>query len=172
MPPWLNPWLLAAVAMSMALHFLILLVPPLPVSFCPAPILFCDRVQIFLQQSGPVLVTGPLWALLLWKLPGRLGVGRSEGAWCKQLVLWEPSDLGNQRGGDKTPCCGESLEARAGGLCSIPVQNASHSSNRTKRIWSLGEGRGSQGRAGTSGRGSKVDKDLEVGPQGTSWTCS
>lgn len=34
MPPWLNPWLLAAVAMSMALHFLILLVPPLPVS-CP-----------------------------------------------------------------------------------------------------------------------------------------
>lgn len=115
MPPWLNPWLLAAVAMSMALHFLILLVPPLPVSFCPAPILFCDRVQIFLQQSGPVLVTGPLWALLLWKLPGRLGVGRSEGAWCKQLVLWEPSDLGNQRGGDKTPCCGESLEARAGG---------------------------------------------------------
>lgn len=36
MPPWLNPWLLAAVAMSMALHFLILLVPPLPVSGCLA----------------------------------------------------------------------------------------------------------------------------------------
>uniref|UniRef100_F1RGR0 Calcium-transporting ATPase n=1 Tax=Sus scrofa TaxID=9823 RepID=F1RGR0_PIG len=36
MPPWLNPWLLAAVAMSMALHFLILLVPPLPVSHHPA----------------------------------------------------------------------------------------------------------------------------------------
>lgn len=35
MPPWLNPWLLAAVIMSMALHFLILLVPPLPVSGAP-----------------------------------------------------------------------------------------------------------------------------------------
>ena len=41
MPPWLNPWLLAAVAMSMALHFLILLVPPLPVSRCPALLPSC-----------------------------------------------------------------------------------------------------------------------------------
>ena len=41
MPPWLNPWLLAAVAMSMALHFLILLVPPLPVSLCPALVPSC-----------------------------------------------------------------------------------------------------------------------------------
>lgn len=41
MPPWLNPWLLAAVAMSMALHFLILLVPPLPVSCCPALLPSC-----------------------------------------------------------------------------------------------------------------------------------
>ena len=40
MPPWLNPWLLAAVAMSMALHFLILLVPPLPVSLHPALLTF------------------------------------------------------------------------------------------------------------------------------------
>lgn len=42
MPPWLNPWLLAAVAMSMALHFLILLVPPLPVSSPLRPPLFQD----------------------------------------------------------------------------------------------------------------------------------
>ena len=50
MPPWLNPWLLAAVTMSMALHFLILLVPPLPVSQGPAllpfPSSWGDQVQV------------------------------------------------------------------------------------------------------------------------------
>lgn len=38
MPPWLNPWLLGAVVMSMALHFLILLVPPLPLIFQVTPL--------------------------------------------------------------------------------------------------------------------------------------
>lgn len=32
MPPWLNIWLLGAIIMSMALHFLILYVKPMPVS--------------------------------------------------------------------------------------------------------------------------------------------
>lgn len=32
MPPWLNLWLLGAIVMSMALHFLILYVKPMPVS--------------------------------------------------------------------------------------------------------------------------------------------
>ena len=32
MPPWLNIWLLGAIVMSMALHFLILYVKPMPVS--------------------------------------------------------------------------------------------------------------------------------------------
>lgn len=32
MPPWSNPWLVGAICLSMALHFLILYVDPLPVS--------------------------------------------------------------------------------------------------------------------------------------------
>lgn len=32
MPPWLNIWLLGAIVMSMALHFFILYVKPMPVS--------------------------------------------------------------------------------------------------------------------------------------------
>lgn len=32
MPPWVNPWLLGAVALSMALHFMILHIPFLSVS--------------------------------------------------------------------------------------------------------------------------------------------
>ena len=34
MPPWSNPWLVGAICLSMALHFLILYVDPLPVSVC------------------------------------------------------------------------------------------------------------------------------------------
>ncbi|KAG8517116.1 Sarcoplasmic/endoplasmic reticulum calcium ATPase 3, partial [Galemys pyrenaicus] len=55
MPPWLNPWLLAAVAMSMALHFLILLVPPLPLIFQVTPLNGRQWVVV-LQISLPVIL--------------------------------------------------------------------------------------------------------------------
>ncbi|ELK03724.1 Sarcoplasmic/endoplasmic reticulum calcium ATPase 3 [Pteropus alecto] len=55
MPPWLNPWLLAAVAMSMALHFLILLVPPLPLIFQVTP-LSGHQWVVVLQISLPVIL--------------------------------------------------------------------------------------------------------------------
>uniref|UniRef100_A0A8D1AY22 P-type Ca(2+) transporter n=2 Tax=Sus scrofa TaxID=9823 RepID=A0A8D1AY22_PIG len=55
MPPWLNPWLLAAVAMSMALHFLILLVPPLPLIFQVTPLSGRQWVVV-LQISLPVIL--------------------------------------------------------------------------------------------------------------------
>ncbi|XP_077924149.1 sarcoplasmic/endoplasmic reticulum calcium ATPase 3 isoform X3 [Halichoerus grypus] len=55
MPPWLNPWLLAAVAMSMALHFLILLVPPLPIIFQVTPLSGRQWVVV-LQISLPVIL--------------------------------------------------------------------------------------------------------------------
>ncbi|XP_067573498.1 sarcoplasmic/endoplasmic reticulum calcium ATPase 3 isoform X5 [Pseudorca crassidens] len=55
MPPWLNPWLLVAVAMSMALHFLILLVPPLPLIFQVTP-LSGHQWVVVLQISLPVIL--------------------------------------------------------------------------------------------------------------------
>ncbi|XP_004416020.1 PREDICTED: sarcoplasmic/endoplasmic reticulum calcium ATPase 3 isoform X1 [Odobenus rosmarus divergens] len=55
MPPWLNPWLLAAVATSMALHFLILLVPPLPLIFQVTPLSGRQWVVV-LQISLPVIL--------------------------------------------------------------------------------------------------------------------
>uniref|UniRef100_A0A8C0XGJ3 P-type Ca(2+) transporter n=1 Tax=Castor canadensis TaxID=51338 RepID=A0A8C0XGJ3_CASCN len=55
MPPWLNPWLLAAVAMSMALHFLILFVPPLPLIFQVTPLSGRQWVVV-LQMSLPVIL--------------------------------------------------------------------------------------------------------------------
>ncbi|XP_006110099.2 LOW QUALITY PROTEIN: sarcoplasmic/endoplasmic reticulum calcium ATPase 3 [Myotis lucifugus] len=55
MPPWLNPWLLAAVIMSMALHFLILLVPPLPLIFQVTP-LSGRQWGVVLQISLPVIL--------------------------------------------------------------------------------------------------------------------
>ncbi|KAK2506643.1 hypothetical protein MC885_001068 [Smutsia gigantea] len=54
MPPWLNPWLLAAVAMSMALHFLVLLVPPLPwvvVLQISLPVILLDEALKYLTRN-------------------------------------------------------------------------------------------------------------------------
>ncbi|KAK7804177.1 LOW QUALITY PROTEIN: hypothetical protein U0070_022485, partial [Myodes glareolus] len=55
MPPWLNPWLLGAVVMSMGLHFLILLVPPLPLIFQVTP-LSGRQWGVVLQMSLPVIL--------------------------------------------------------------------------------------------------------------------
>lgn len=75
MPPWLNPWLLAAVIMSMALHFLILLVPPLPVS--GALLLPSAAPGVTRSKSSglqPRAGGGAFWALCPGK-PWRTGVG-------------------------------------------------------------------------------------------------
>jgi len=55
MPPWLNIWLLGAIIMSMALHFLILYVKPMPVSalchLCMQPRQLLLWSGTFLEQS-------------------------------------------------------------------------------------------------------------------------
>ncbi|XP_031813244.1 sarcoplasmic/endoplasmic reticulum calcium ATPase 3 [Sarcophilus harrisii] len=60
MPPWLNPWLLGAIAMSMALHFLVLYVKPMPVIFelprCfegifPLPVILLDEGLKYLSRN-------------------------------------------------------------------------------------------------------------------------
>ena len=71
MPPWMNPWLLAAVAMSMALHFLILLVPPLPVSHPACP------TALVPGHHRPWAGRWASLASLQWKLPGGEGGERS-----------------------------------------------------------------------------------------------
>ena len=45
MPPWSNPWLVGAICLSMALHFLILYVDPLPVSYHTLPVQACLTVH-------------------------------------------------------------------------------------------------------------------------------
>lgn len=65
MPPWLNIWLLGAIIMSMALHFLILYVKPMPVSalchLCtqPGELLLWARTSLeqslCLEASGMVV---------------------------------------------------------------------------------------------------------------------
>lgn len=52
MPPWSNPWLVGAICLSMALHFLILYVDPLPVS-TRAPDLLYDFVYLkYLHEAS------------------------------------------------------------------------------------------------------------------------
>uniref|UniRef100_A0A8D2Q6J7 Calcium-transporting ATPase n=1 Tax=Varanus komodoensis TaxID=61221 RepID=A0A8D2Q6J7_VARKO len=55
MPPWLNIWLLGAIVMSMALHFLILSVKPLPLIFQVTPLSWPQWVMV-LKISLPVIL--------------------------------------------------------------------------------------------------------------------
>ncbi|KAJ7308910.1 hypothetical protein JRQ81_008187 [Phrynocephalus forsythii] len=55
MPPWLNIWLLGAIVMSMALHFLILHVKPLPLIFQVTPLSWPQWVMV-LKISLPVIL--------------------------------------------------------------------------------------------------------------------
>ncbi|NXA35410.1 AT2A3 ATPase, partial [Eudromia elegans] len=55
MPPWLNLWLLGAIVMSMALHFLILYVKPMPLIFQVTPLSWPQWVVV-LKISLPVIL--------------------------------------------------------------------------------------------------------------------
>ncbi|XP_075051073.1 sarcoplasmic/endoplasmic reticulum calcium ATPase 3 [Mixophyes fleayi] len=55
MPPWLNIWLLCAIIMSMALHFLILYVQPMPLIFQVTP-LNCSQWLVVMKISLPVIL--------------------------------------------------------------------------------------------------------------------
>lgn len=59
LPPWSNPWLLAAIALSMALHMLILYVPPLAAMFSVGPLSLSEwKAVVFL--SFPVVLVDEL----------------------------------------------------------------------------------------------------------------
>ncbi|PWA30762.1 hypothetical protein CCH79_00009226 [Gambusia affinis] len=55
MPPWSNPWLVGAICLSMALHFLILYVDPLPMIFQIRPLSWTQWVVV-LKLSLPVIL--------------------------------------------------------------------------------------------------------------------
>ncbi|XP_068939363.1 sarcoplasmic/endoplasmic reticulum calcium ATPase 3 isoform X2 [Petaurus breviceps papuanus] len=55
MPPWLNLWLLGAIMMSMALHFLVLYVKPMPLIFQVTP-LSGQQWGVVLKISLPVIL--------------------------------------------------------------------------------------------------------------------
>ncbi|KAK5866622.1 hypothetical protein PBY51_020798 [Eleginops maclovinus] len=55
MPPWSNPWLVGAICLSMALHFLILYVDPLPMIFQIRPLSWPQWVVV-LKMSLPVIL--------------------------------------------------------------------------------------------------------------------
>ncbi|KAG9492571.1 hypothetical protein GDO78_000849, partial [Eleutherodactylus coqui] len=55
MPPWLNIWLLGAIVMSMALHFVILYVKPMPLIFQVTPLNWYQWVVV-MKISLPVIL--------------------------------------------------------------------------------------------------------------------
>jgi len=55
MPPWVNPWLLGAVALSMALHFMILHVPFLSTVFQITPLNLAHWAAV-MKISTPVII--------------------------------------------------------------------------------------------------------------------
>nr|BAG71430.1 sarcoplasmic reticulum Ca2+ ATPase Mt-SERCA1a [Molgula tectiformis] len=55
MPPWQNIWLLGAIALSMALHFMILYVDPLPIIFQICPLNFNEWAMV-MKISLPVII--------------------------------------------------------------------------------------------------------------------
>lgn len=66
MPPWLNVWLLGAIIVSMALHFLILYVKPMPVSgLCHL------SPRTFFSMQGHPWSGLWVWNLLGWLCPAR-----------------------------------------------------------------------------------------------------
>ena len=55
MPPWINPWLLAAMVLSFGLHFLILYVDSLAATFSIVPLNF-EEWMLVLYFSFPVIL--------------------------------------------------------------------------------------------------------------------
>lgn len=56
MPPWSNPWLLAAMALSFGLHFLILYVPALASVFSIVPLSVNEWALVVLFAAPVVLI--------------------------------------------------------------------------------------------------------------------
>uniref|UniRef100_A0A4W6FWF0 Calcium-transporting ATPase n=1 Tax=Lates calcarifer TaxID=8187 RepID=A0A4W6FWF0_LATCA len=94
MPPWSNPWLVGAICLSMALHFLILYVDPLPVIFQIRPLSWPQWVVV-LKMSLPVILMDEALKFLARNYiePGRRGASVKGVSWSfvlisTPLVIW------------------------------------------------------------------------------------
>lgn len=56
MPPWSNPWLLVAMALSFGLHFVILYVPPLADIFSIVPLNLNEWLLVVLFAAPVILI--------------------------------------------------------------------------------------------------------------------
>merc|ERR1712107_742988 len=76
MPPWINPILLAAMALSFSLHFLILYVDFLAVVFQITPLTFVQWITV-LKFSLPVLLLDELLKFVARNYADAIGEGHS-----------------------------------------------------------------------------------------------
>jgi len=77
MPPWINPILLAAMALSFSLHFLILYVDFLAVVFQITPLTFVQWITV-LKFSLPVLLLDELLKFVARNYADAIGEGHSK----------------------------------------------------------------------------------------------
>ena len=106
MPPWSNPWLLAAMALSFGLHFVILYVPALAAVFSIVPLSLNEWALVVLFAAPVVLIDevlkffgrhyvhrrGPAcWALCKCEVSGR--ARRLHGT-IGTKFFWAPSNAG------------------------------------------------------------------------------
>lgn len=89
LPPWSNPWLLAAIAVSVILHLLILYVPPLAAMFSVVALTWAEWRMVLLLSAPVVLVDE------LLKLASRrfMATPEARSAASGQLLGWLPFRL-------------------------------------------------------------------------------
>eukprot|EP00249_Psilotum_nudum_P020077 c27552_g1_i1 orf=73-3078(+) len=71
LPPWSNPWLLASIALTMILHFLIIYIHPLAVLFAVTPLAYTEWKAVF-WFSFPVIIVDELMKLLSRHIKGQM----------------------------------------------------------------------------------------------------
>eukprot|EP00475_Leptophrys_vorax_P007402 TRINITY_DN14688_c1_g2_i1.p1 TRINITY_DN14688_c1_g2~~TRINITY_DN14688_c1_g2_i1.p1 ORF type:complete len:340 (+),score=41.28 TRINITY_DN14688_c1_g2_i1:140-1021(+) len=82
-PFWSNLWLLAAIALSMLLHFLIIYVPPLAVLFSVAPLSWAEWKAVLIF-SFPVIIVDEILKIFARGMadrPGVAAVGKNGRSW-------------------------------------------------------------------------------------------
>ncbi|PRW20976.1 calcium-transporting ATPase endoplasmic reticulum-type isoform A [Chlorella sorokiniana] len=89
LPPWSNPWLLAAIAVSVVLHLLILYVPPLAAMFSVVALTWAEWRMVLLL-SAPVVLVDEVLKLVTRRL---MMTPEARAAMGSRLLHWLPVRL-------------------------------------------------------------------------------
>ncbi|KAL4420461.1 hypothetical protein ABPG75_010117 [Micractinium tetrahymenae] len=89
LPPWSNPWLLAAIAVSVILHLLILYVPPLAAMFSVVALTWAEWRMVLLL-SAPVVLVDEVLKLISRRF---MTTPEARSAASGQLLGWLPFRL-------------------------------------------------------------------------------